>query len=129
MESAKKKFTKLLLYSAVGVLFVGVIVIMVFKDVSSDVAKGVIWTTVSAVVVLGANMPMFWRFRTQPRFWVVSVAVLAVHVAIYLILLPQAIGLSVVVLGLFLPVESALVYLAFHKALRREPRPSPGQRT
>ena len=132
MRSSKQKPDYLLLYSVVGVLVVlAVFSIMAAMDVGKDAARVFIWTTVGALGAFAVNMPMFWRFRGYLRFWVVFLAILAVHTAVYLVLLaPFMRQVSVFTFSsLVLPVESALVYLGFHLGLRRQPRVKPTKRT
>lgn len=120
MKSRRTTLPDWLLWIAIT-LFVAFLAIMALMGASKDAAKVFIWTTIGASAVLGVTMPTFWRFRRQPRFWVVSLAILAVHTAACVILLPMAIQMPIVVFTfVILPIESALVFLAFQRALGRE---------
>ena len=114
----------LLLYIAIGVLFFGALVVMAAMDASDDAARVFLWTTVGGGVVLAANVPMFWRRRNRLRFWVVFVAIVAIHVTVYLVLFAPYMRQVPIFFfaAVMLPVESALVYLGFHVGLRGQAR-------
>jgi hypothetical protein len=126
-QAAYKRVRDFAVYSAVGLVFCFGVVWYGFKsDATSGESLGKYLGLIGATSILfGYAIRAHKRFIRRPSFWLVILALLAIHVSVYLVILTRVVHWKVLWFVVGYPFENVAIDAVLSSLAPRRRRPPP----